>query len=133
MAELSKPAQLLNERPRIFWGKVIEALISRGWSPPPPDEKIVDELLRDMATWDFLPVATFDEEAAMDGLARLSPGEVRVVQLVVSGHSNPEVAELLGLSLQTVKFHLTNVYAKLGIKTRTQLVAAVVNGSTRAE
>jgi len=51
---------------------------------------------------------------------------------VVRGFSNREVAETLFLSRKTVEFHLTNVYRKLGVRSRTELVRSVspiVDGS----
>ena len=53
----------------------------------------------------------------------LTPRELAVTRLVVSGMTNREVAEELMLSTKTVEFHLGHVYAKLGIRTRSQLRA----------
>jgi len=51
----------------------------------------------------------------------LTPTEQRVADLVASGLSNRQVAEQLYLSVYTVEAHLSRVYAKLGIRSRTQL------------
>jgi DNA-binding NarL/FixJ family response regulator len=51
----------------------------------------------------------------------LTPGEQRVAELVAGGLSNKEVAARLYLSAATVDTHLRGVYAKLGIRSRTQL------------
>jgi DNA-binding NarL/FixJ family response regulator len=51
----------------------------------------------------------------------LTPGERRVAELVASGLSNKQVAERLYLSVYTVQAHLSQVYAKLGVTSRTQL------------
>jgi two-component system nitrate/nitrite response regulator NarP len=58
----------------------------------------------------------------------LSPREAEVVDLVVAGYRNKEIARRLGVTEGTVKTHLHNVYAKLGVTTRTQL-AYVARGS----
>jgi NarL family two-component system response regulator LiaR len=50
----------------------------------------------------------------------LTPREEEILQLVARGHSNGEVARLLWVTEQTVKFHLANVYRKLNVKNRTQ-------------
>ena len=55
------------------------------------------------------------------GEGQLTPQELTVAQLVATGHSNREVAADLQLSVKTVEVHLTRVYAKLGIGSRTQL------------
>jgi DNA-binding CsgD family transcriptional regulator len=58
--------------------------------------------------------------AASDGL---TPTERRVADLVAEGRSNKEVAEALFVSVRTVEANLTRVYAKLGIRSRTELAA----------
>jgi DNA-binding CsgD family transcriptional regulator len=54
-------------------------------------------------------------------LARLTPQELQVAQFVAEGLSNKEVAAQLFLSPRTIDSHLRNVFAKLGITSRTQL------------
>jgi DNA-binding CsgD family transcriptional regulator len=51
----------------------------------------------------------------------LSPSELRVAELVAEGRTNREIASLLFLGERTVAGHLTHVYAKLGIRSRTEL------------
>ena len=51
----------------------------------------------------------------------LTPSERRVAELVAGGLSNKEVAARLYVSVGTVDTHLRGVYAKLGIRSRTQL------------
>jgi DNA-binding NarL/FixJ family response regulator len=62
--------------------------------------------------------------AAQDGANRselnLSPKELTILRGVASGASNKELARTLWLTEQTVKFHLTNVYRKLGVANRTE-------------
>jgi ATP/maltotriose-dependent transcriptional regulator MalT len=55
------------------------------------------------------------------GTGALTPTERRVAELVAQGHSNREVADRLFLSVKTVAAHLTNVYVKLGVRSRTEL------------
>jgi len=58
------------------------------------------------------------------GWDALTPTEQQVVELVVAGLSNKAIAAKLLISVPTVKSHLTHVYAKIGVASRTQLVAA---------
>ena len=51
----------------------------------------------------------------------LTPAERRVADLAAEGRTNREVAAELFLSLSTVETHLSHVYAKLGIRSRTEL------------
>ena len=43
-----------------------------------------------------------------------------VLKCVAKGQSNQEVAEELFIGIKTVKFHVTNIFAKLGVDDRTQ-------------
>lgn len=56
-------------------------------------------------------------------VASLTPQERAVATLVASGHTNKEVAGELFLSVKTVQYHLTRVYAKFGIRSRSELAA----------
>jgi DNA-binding CsgD family transcriptional regulator len=53
----------------------------------------------------------------------LTAREREVLAWVASGKTNPEIARLLWLAPRTVSKHLENVYAKLGVKTRTAAAA----------
>ena len=55
--------------------------------------------------------------------SRLTARELEILRLVAGGCSNRDVATALWLSDQTVKFHLTNVYRKLGVASRAAAVA----------
>jgi DNA-binding CsgD family transcriptional regulator len=53
----------------------------------------------------------------------LTPTERRVADLAAQGLANKEIAQALVVSVSTVEFHLSNTYAKLGVRSRTQLAA----------
>lgn len=52
----------------------------------------------------------------------LSHREAEVAELVSKGLSNKEVASQLFVTEKTVKFHLTNIYKKMAVKSRAQLI-----------
>ncbi len=52
----------------------------------------------------------------------LSNREAEVAELVSKGLSNKEVANRLFVTEKTVKFHLTNIYKKMHVKSRAQLI-----------
>ena len=55
----------------------------------------------------------------------LTPTELQVANLAVQGLTNAQIAERLFIGRETVKTHLSSVYAKVGVANRTQLVADV--------
>jgi non-specific serine/threonine protein kinase len=53
----------------------------------------------------------------------LNERELEVLHLIAEGLSNHEIAERLVIALSTVKWHINNLYAKLGVHSRTQAIA----------
>ena len=62
------------------------------------------------------------QPATRSGTPLLTEREREILGLVAEGHSNSELASMLGLALQTIKYHLSNVYRKLNVTNRTQAV-----------
>ena len=66
------------------------------------------------------------EQPSASSLAGSSNGltqrEQQVLRLVASGERNKEIADRLSLSVRTVRFHIENLYRKLGVQSRTQAV-----------
>jgi len=56
----------------------------------------------------------------------LTPREMDVLRLLAQGHSNKEIARILHLVEETVKFHVRHILAKLGVQSRTQAVLAAI-------
>ena len=54
---------------------------------------------------------------------RLSAREAAVLELLAEGRANADIARALRMSQNTVKFHLRNLYSKLGVANRTQAAA----------
>ena len=57
----------------------------------------------------------------------LTRREKEVLELLVDGKSNNEIAILLSISLATVRFHLTNIYTKFGAKNRIEAVTLALD------
>lgn len=55
---------------------------------------------------------------AADYVPDITPTELQVLQLLAAGKSNNQIREQLGVKLQTVKFHVSNILEKLGAKNR---------------
>lgn len=60
------------------------------------------------------PAATRDDSPG------LTKREIEILQLVAEGYSNSQLAKMLWVTEQTVKFHLSNVYRKLDVSNRTE-------------
>jgi DNA-binding CsgD family transcriptional regulator len=58
-------------------------------------------------------------------MPQLTPREREILDLVADGKTNAEIAERLWVSRGIVRKHLDNVYAKLGVHTRTAAAAFV--------
>ena len=81
-----------------------------------------------------------EQELAACGLApakrsefdpsRLTAQELAVARLVAVGMSNRQVASELFISIKTVQFHLTHIYAKLGVSSRAELAAQFRDNET---
>jgi DNA-binding NarL/FixJ family response regulator len=57
---------------------------------------------------------------ALDDSPGLTRRELEILRLVAEGHSNAELARMLWVTEQTVKFHLSNIYRKLNVANRTE-------------
>jgi DNA-binding CsgD family transcriptional regulator len=58
----------------------------------------------------------------------LTTAQSRVVALVIKGHSTRQIVGELHISANTVQEHLTAAFDKFGVRSRRELVAAVVTG-----
>ncbi|MFC5745647.1 response regulator transcription factor [Actinomadura rugatobispora] len=78
-------------------------------------------------TWDGSPVAPPPGHGASQRRARerfgLSAREAEVMELIVRGRTNGEIAERLFLAEKTVKNHINHIYAKLGVASRAGAIA----------
>lgn len=70
-----------------------------------------------------LKAAGVNVKRSRDPVSELTEQERAVVALVAAGKTNKQAAEELFLSVKTVQYHLTRIYAKLRLRSRTELVA----------
>ena len=77
----------------------------------------------------FAMAAAFREAAklseasrASDLLESLTLREQEILRMIVEGHSNREIAQVLYIELSTVKWHIRQIYGKLGVRSRKQAV-----------
>lgn len=101
---------LLKKTPPV---RLLEGLreVANGGAPMSPEvARRVVELFRE-----FRP----PENAACD----LTPHEIRVLKLLVEGHNYKTAAGELGVSVNTVRFHMRNIYEKLQVHSKSEAVA----------
>ncbi len=90
-----------------------------------------------VATWlisQFEQMTVSDADSSEYTFQPLSTREMEILKLITRGNSNKEIAQLLGISRQTVKNHMTSILRKLAVNDRTQAaVYALRRGWIRLE
>jgi two-component system, NarL family, response regulator len=71
----------------------------------------------------FIPPRIAETLALRIHQQALSVRETELLALVVQGMANKEIARHTNISLATVKFHLNNIFSKLGVRTRSEAAA----------
>ncbi|RPI89948.1 MAG: DNA-binding response regulator, partial [Chloroflexi bacterium] len=61
---------------------------------------------------------------------QFSEREKHVIEFLIQGRSNKQIAHALGVSVRAVEFHLSNIYAKLGVSSRTEAALKLVCSSS---
>jgi DNA-binding CsgD family transcriptional regulator len=79
----------------------------------------------DAPRWIVLARTEIGRLGGRQRITELSPSERRVAELAADGRTNREIAVALFLGQRTVATHLTHAYAKLGVRSRTELVRAL--------
>ncbi|MGD0910292.1 MAG: response regulator transcription factor [Terracidiphilus sp.] len=73
-----------------------------------------------------IPPAIAEKLAERMGVEELTPREMDVLEQIVAGKSNKEIADELGVSEATVKTHINSLLGKLGVTDRTQAATAAI-------
>jgi len=83
-------------------------------------EELVDAIRAVHAGRTHIPKEVADRLADRMGGPNLTAREMSVLELIVKGLSNKEIADQLGIYESTVKTHVNNILSKLGVSDRTQ-------------
>lgn len=95
-----------------------QALLGRTYLPP----HLIDLLLNTEKTMTNNLRSDFKGVTALNGCAsvQLSKRQLQILQMVERGLSNKQIANVLDISISTVKFHITALYKALSVRTRTE-------------
>ena len=74
---------------------------------------------------ELLATGARPRRVALSGVDSLTPSERRVAEMAAEGRTNREMAQALFVTQRTVEVHLTSIYRKLEINSRSQLAAAL--------
>lgn len=78
--------------------------------------------LRSKKTEEVMVVSNLEMQQAKIKELNLNDREYEMLQLIAKGLSNQEIADELFLALPTIKTHISNLYSKLDVRSRTQAI-----------
>ncbi|MDZ8119136.1 response regulator transcription factor [Pontiella agarivorans] len=114
------------EGDEIIWNAVQAG--AKGYIPKSGDIETFLESIREVANGgSYFPASIAKKLAARSEQDELTEREFDVLRLLVSGHSNKEMADALNLAEQTVKMHVSKIIKKLGVADRTQAALLAVH------
>jgi DNA-binding CsgD family transcriptional regulator len=99
-------------------GQYVGLTLGRG---PGPDFSERDRAVLTLLV-PHLEQAYLDAERRRHPVPRLTPRQDDLLRLLAAGHTNTQIARRLGISEATVRTHLENIYARLGVSSRTAAV-----------
>lgn len=68
---------------------------------------------------------SFPDAGLLASRYRLTPGEIQVLQCIWEGKTNQQVTESLRISINTVKTHLKNIFTKMDVGSRTEVMVVL--------
>ena len=116
--------------PEVSWmDKAKQIGIESFWYKEVSEETILEIIERTLGGESIYPMETPEVKLGMTKSTDLTPREIQVLRLLTTGVGNDEIAESLGISLNTVKTHIQHLLDKTGFASRTQLaIQARVTG-----
>jgi LuxR family maltose regulon positive regulatory protein len=103
---------------------MIKQMLANGGDPKQNSEECSGDylyFLLDEVAKDTLKASTSRPLAkSLDGLEPLTDHELNILHMLEVGYPNKQIAQELNISLNTVKYHLKNIFGKLGVVNRTQ-------------
>jgi DNA-binding CsgD family transcriptional regulator len=82
--------------------------------------------IRDEFQVDHSKISTSSTPSSSLPILALTPRELSVMEWISVGKTNREISRILGVTEQTVRFHVESIFLKLGVDSRTRAVAVVL-------
>jgi DNA-binding NarL/FixJ family response regulator len=92
-----------------------------------PHDDLLDAIRRVRAGVQYLPASVKETLANRTPGSDLSPRELQILELIVKGLSNKQIADKLGITEGTVKWHVNAILGRLNVSDRTQAAVAALN------
>ena len=92
-----------------------------------PHDDLLDAIRRVRAGSQYLPQSVRDTIANRLPSSALSPRELQILELIVKGLSNKQIADKLGITEGTVKWHVNAILGRMNVSDRTQAAVAALN------
>ena len=92
-----------------------------------PHNDLLDAIRRVRAGSQVLPQSVKDSIANRLPSSALSPRELQILELIVKGLSNKQIADKLGITEGTVKWHVNAILGRMNVSDRTQAAVAALN------
>ena len=105
-------------------GSAVEAVKNGAWDfleKPFQDNVLVDRVEQAMQAVLARTDAQRELQRLRQALASLSPREREVLDELIRGHYNKNIAEHLGITARTVEFHRANIFEKMGVESAVEL------------
>ena len=108
--------------PEVSWmNRAKEIGIESFWYKEVSEATILKIIERTLTGESVYPLETPTVKLGMIDSTELTPREIQVLRLLTTGAGNDEIADRLGVSLNTVKTHIKHLLEKTGFTSRTQL------------
>lgn len=112
-----------DERPRVI-GEMLRAG-ARGYVPKSTSAEIMLSALRlVLAGGTYVPAAALADTPSDPLSHGLTPRELDVLELLVHGHGNKQIATQLGMAESTVRVHVTSIMRRLGVRSRVEVATS---------
>lgn len=110
-----------------FLKRAKEAAVDSFWYKDISKEELIDVIDRTMAGEHIFPKKTPCIKIGLASSDELTPTEIEVLRCICDGLEYDEIASIRGITVNTVKYHVSNILQKTGYANKTRLAIAATN------